>query len=81
VVADRHLVSLVKKCGEAGLVLGQDVGLISFNDTVLKEVVAGGITTISTDFRELGRLLARMVETRTYRQIRNASGLILRNTL
>lgn len=81
VVADRHLVSLVKKCGEAGLVLGRDVGLISFNDTVLKEVVAGGITTISTDFRELGRLLARMVETRTYRQVRNASGLILRNTL
>ena len=29
--------------------LGKKFGIVSFNDTMLKEVVSGGITTISTD--------------------------------
>ena len=41
VLDDRDLVSLVKHCNATGHRLGKDVGVVSYNDTPLKEVVAG----------------------------------------
>jgi DNA-binding transcriptional regulator YhcF (GntR family) len=81
VPSDRNLVRLVKMAAEKNLQLGKDVGIVSFNDTVLKEVVAGGITTISTDFQLMGQTLARMVQDRSIGKIRNHSALIQRNSL
>lgn len=81
VPSDRNLVRLVKTAGEKKLELGKDVGIVSFNDTVLKEVVAGGITTISTDFQLMGKTLARMIQERSMEKIRNHSSIILRNSL
>jgi DNA-binding LacI/PurR family transcriptional regulator len=66
---------------EKNLKLGQDLGIVSFNDTTLKEVVAGGITTISTDFNLMGQTLARMIQDRSSGKIRNQSALIRRNSL
>lgn len=71
VPSDRMLVTLIKLANQKGLVLGSDIGIISFNDTVLKEVVANGITTISTDFEEMGKLLADMIQSKMKNQIRN----------
>lgn len=81
VPSDRNLVKLVKMAGEKSLKLGVDVGIVSFNDTMLKEVVAGGITTISTDFQLMGQTLARMIQERSSDKIRNHSALIRRNSL
>lgn len=81
VPSDRNLVRLVKMAAEKNLELGKDVGIVSFNDTVLKEVVAGGITTISTDFNLMGQTLARMIQERSVGKIRNHSSLIRRNSL
>lgn len=81
VPSDRNLVRLVKMATEKNLELGKDVGIVSFNDTVLKEVVAGGITTISTDFQLMGQTLARMILERSTEKIRNQSSLIRRNSL
>ena len=81
VPSDRNLVRLVKMAAEKNLQLGKDVGIVSFNDTVLKEVVAGGITTISTDFQVMGQTLARMIQDRSIEKIRNQSSLIRRNSL
>lgn len=81
VPSDRNLVRLVKMASEKNLKLGADVGIVSFNDTVLKEVVAGGITTISTNFILMGQTLARMIQERSSEKIRNQSSLIRRNSL
>ncbi len=81
VPSDRNLVRLVKLAAEKNLVLGKDVGIVSFNETVLKEVVAGGITIISTDFQLMGQTLARMIQERSTGKIRNHSALIKRNSL
>ncbi|GET23789.1 GntR family transcriptional regulator [Prolixibacter sp. NT017] len=81
VMSDRNLVRMVKKAAEENLTLGKDLGLVSFNDTVLKEVVAGGITTISTDFKLMGETLAELVERKTSGKLRNPSALIRRNSL
>ena len=81
VPSDRSLVRLVKMVDEKNLQLGADVGIVSFNDTMLKEVVAGGITTISTDFQVMGQTLARMIQERSTEKIHNEASLIRRNSL
>jgi DNA-binding LacI/PurR family transcriptional regulator len=72
---------MVKMAKYYNLKLGKKFGIVSFNDTMLKEVVGGGITTISTDFVEMGKTLADMVLTKRMGQIRNPSKLIVRNSL
>lgn len=81
VVSDRNLVRIVKNAELMHLQLGVDVGLVSFNDTMLKEVVAGGITTISTDFVKMGKSLANMVRHHERKKVRNPSKLIIRRSL
>lgn len=80
-ISDEHLVKLVKDVKKAGFKLGEDIGLISYNDTSLKEVVGEGITTISTDFKEMGRKLAELVLKKRNVQIENPSSLIVRSSL
>jgi DNA-binding transcriptional regulator YhcF (GntR family) len=81
VTSDRDLVEMVKMAKYYNFKLGKKFGLVSFNDTMLKEVVAGGITTISTDFIEMGKTLADMVLNKKTGQFRNSSKLIVRNSL
>jgi DNA-binding transcriptional regulator YhcF (GntR family) len=80
-ISDRDLVQLVKTAREYKYKLGKKFGIVSFNDTMLKEVVAGGITTISTDFNEMGKALATMLLNHRFGQVRNPSRLIVRNSL
>lgn len=79
--SDRDLVQLVKLAKEYKYKLGKKFGIVSFNDTMLKEVVAGGITTISTDFNEMGKTIGNMLLTHNRGKIRNPSKLIIRNSL
>lgn len=61
--------------------LGVDFGIISYNDIPLKKVVENGITTISTNFKIMGKTLAEMVLNSQKEQIENPSELIIRNSL
>jgi len=78
---DRMLINFVKKCWEKGFELGKDVGVISINDSSLKEVVANGISTISTDFKLMGKTLADFVEGRNKGEVKNISRFTKRNSL
>lgn len=78
---DRNLIRIIKKIKERKMKIGRDVGIICYNDTLLKEIVEDGITTISTDFREMGRQLAKMLLTGSREQIENPNSLIIRNSL
>jgi len=78
---DRHLVNVIEQSKKQQLRIGQDFGIISYNDTPLKKVVADGITTISTDFKEMGHILAELILDQTKEQIENKSSLIVRNSL
>lgn len=80
-ISDDDLVELVKIARYYKMKLGKKFGIVSFNDTKLKEVVSGGITTISTDFNEMGETLAKMVLDKKNMQVRNISRLIIRNSL
>ena len=79
--SDRDLVEIVKIANDYNYKVGKKFGIVSFNNTMLKEVVAGGITTVSTDFVEMGKTLAKMIIEKKHQQIRNPSRLIIRNSL
>lgn len=81
VARDADLVHLVKAAEANKLEIGKDLGIISYNDAPLKEVVANGITTISTDFYAMGQTLAQMVLNREKKQLKNPSSLIVRGSL
>lgn len=78
---DRHLVSLIEQSKIQNLKIGENFGLISYNDTALKKVVENGITTISTDFKAMGAILARMLLHKENIQVENDNQLIIRNSL
>ncbi len=78
---DRDLVKVIETSKHQNLKLGKDFGIISYNETPLKKVVENGITTISTDFTAMGKILAQMVLTGKKEQIENRSELIIRNSL
>ena len=58
-IEESDLVNLVKQIRDDEFILGKDIGIISYNDTPLKELL--GITVISTDFKVMGETAARMI--------------------
>jgi DNA-binding transcriptional regulator YhcF (GntR family) len=77
---DQDLVQLVKKVSERALTLGTDVGILSYNETPIKEITANGIATISTDFTKMGKEIIRLILTKSREQTKNPSFLISRNS-
>ncbi|MFS4471293.1 GntR family transcriptional regulator [Chryseobacterium sp. T20] len=78
---DKHLVNVIKQSKKQKLKIRKDFGIISYNETPLKGIVENGITTISTDFWQMGKILAEMVLNTKEGRIENASNLIIRNSL
>lgn len=78
---DRDLIAFIKNVHLQGLKLGKDIGLISYDDTPMKEILEGGITVISTDFERMGKTIGRMLTEGLKEKIANPAGLIRRHTL
>lgn len=78
---DRELVDILKKADAQKLAIGQDYGVISYNETPMKEILCGGITTLSTDFKQMGRTLAALVKEKKMQTIANPCTLLLRGSI
>ena len=81
ILDDKNLIRIIKRLKEQDLSLAKDVGIISYNDSLLKEIVEGGITTISTDFNLMGQRLAQMIMNKEFAQVENPNRLILRKSI
>lgn len=66
---DAGLVNLVRVIQKAGLQIGKDVFIISYNEFEMNELVLGGLTTVSTDFAQMGRMAAGMILNRSLEKI------------
>lgn len=55
------LVTLLSKINSSDLKVGENIGIISYNETPWKQFILNGITTISTDFKTMGEMAAEMV--------------------
>jgi DNA-binding LacI/PurR family transcriptional regulator len=61
--------------------LGLDIGLVAYNDNPVKELLENGITTISTNHDEIGRIAAQMILTGDFKRIKSPFEFIKRNSL
>lgn len=62
VIEENDLVRLIKMAREnRGLEIGGNFGILSYNETPLKEVLQRGITVMTTDFAKMGEIAAKMI--------------------
>lgn len=78
---EQELVKILKLAEQENLKPGEDFGIISFNDTPLKEILCGGITCISTDFAAMGRTLVKLVKNKETTTIQNPCNLKIRKSI
>jgi DNA-binding transcriptional regulator YhcF (GntR family) len=60
-INNTELWAILKDCLEKKLIPGKDVGILSHNDDIVKEIICNGITTYSSDFRLMGEKAATFV--------------------
>lgn len=68
-LTDSELMEVLQKCRMNHLVPGKDIGILSFDDHAVKEIILGGITTISIDFKQMGSLAADQVRLGEKKQV------------
>ncbi|MCK0156448.1 GntR family transcriptional regulator [Cellulophaga sp. F20128] len=78
-IEESDLVNLIKQVRDNNLQLGKDIGIISYNETPLKELL--GITVISTDFKKMGMTAANMILDNEKGKVKNPFNLIYRKSL
>jgi DNA-binding LacI/PurR family transcriptional regulator len=79
IIEEADLVSLVKQIRDKKLKLGEDIGIISYNDTPLKDLL--GITVISTDFQVMGETAAYMILKKKKEEVKNVFSFINRDSI
>lgn len=80
-LAEDDLVQLLDKIIRKKLQVGQDVGVISYNETPLKKFILNGITTISTDFEYMGRLAANLIKNKSVEHLEAPFYLTMRASI
>ena len=78
---ENDLVLLIEKLLTSELTIGEDVGVISYNETPIKKIILNGITTISTDFYLMGERAAQLILQRSTEQVKAPFYLKLRKSL
>lgn len=81
VMTDAFLWKLLKECKSHQIKIGEDIGIISHDDSLLKEMISGGITTISTDFSLMGKMAAEHINQRKKIQITLPTKLYKRTSI
>ncbi|SNR47632.1 GntR family transcriptional regulator [Flavobacterium sp. ov086] len=76
-----ELWEMLKDSKVKGLKIGTDIGFISHNDDIVKEIIFDGVTTFSTDFSEMGKKAANFVLNRKKIQEIIPTVLVDRNSL
>ncbi|MEP5428182.1 MAG: transcriptional regulator, partial [Flavobacteriaceae bacterium] len=78
-IEESDLVNLINEIRDKEFVLGEEIGVISYNDTPLKELL--GVTVISTDFDAMGETAARMILNKEKGKIKNPFHFIDRKSI
>lgn len=81
VIEENDLVNLSKICRNNSYDIGKDVGIVSYNETPLKEILLDGITVLSTDHQAMGVTAAQLILENKKEKIKNPFVLIERNSL
>jgi len=81
IVSHGDLIEAIKICKNKGWKLGEDIGIVTFNDAPMLEIIENGITSISVDFKQMGVLAARFINNNERLQTYVPTKLIVRGSL
>ncbi len=79
--SDTELINVLKELEIRNWIPGKDIGIISYDDTPMKEILAGGISVLTTDFKNMGTVVAAFINGAPFEQYSNPSKFILRNSI
>ncbi|WMI66282.1 GntR family transcriptional regulator [Aestuariibaculum sp. YM273] len=79
IIEEHDLVNLVRQVRAKNLTLGEDIGIISYNDTPLKDLL--GINVVSTHFKAMGETAAYLVLNNKKEKVKNVFDYIERNSV
>lgn len=77
---DSELAYIAREAAAKKLKIGADIGVISYNDSPINELVLGGLTTVSADFAKMGEIAADMILDGKLSKVRCDFRMIRRNT-
>jgi len=81
IISDDDLYEFIRIVRKKGWSTGKDIGVAAYNENPVKEILENGITTISTNHDETGRLAAKMILSKNFRRIKSPFEFIKRNSL
>jgi DNA-binding transcriptional regulator YhcF (GntR family) len=79
--SDKELINLIKEVKSRNWIPGKDIGIISYDETPMKEILHGGISVLTTDFRQMGIKAASFINGGPFSQEANPFQFILRNSV
>lgn len=79
VIVEDDLVNLINQIRDNEFTIGKDVGVLSYNDTPLKDLL--GISVLSTDFKIMGETAANMILNKNKGNIKNPFNFIDRESM
>ena len=77
---DRKLSKLLNIISASSLDPGRQLGLICYNDFPLNEFIFGGLTTLSVDFTQMGRIAGEMLLSGVLAKVQCSASMIRRRT-
>lgn len=77
---DIELIELARIAKNRGCKIGEDIGIISYNESPINEIILDGLTVLSTDFEQMGEIAAKMVREKELKKVKCNFRLIRRNT-
>jgi len=80
-ISDNDLYDFIKIIKQRGWEAGNDIGIISYNDSPVKELLCEGISTISTNHDQIGHIAAEMILKKDFKRIKSPFEFISRNSL
>ena len=63
------LIELARLAKKKGLAVGKDIAIISYNESPISEIILNGLTTVSTDFIQMGQLIGDMILKRQLKKV------------
>lgn len=77
---DNGVLSFSRIAVELGLRIGEDISLISYNDSPINEIILNGLTSVSTDFKQMGEVAAQMILDKSLSKVKCDFRMIRRGT-
>ncbi len=78
---DVVLIKLMHQIRNSDFIVGENVGIVSFGDSAMKEIAEGGLTTLTPDFTDMCKRMIEITQGQKRGQFRTRSKIILRNSL